>query len=243
VPERDLPGIDVVAWSGTDDDPAGSAWRVESWRAHPAAAVAAVVVLLAGGVAAVAVRRGGNEYSGPDALREWASDQHGDLDPPAGVVLPDVTCDGDPYDLLAVRTCLRRAQRTGTPAIGHMRADMGYPDAFDHWTTVDADGQATMIERQLTVTHRPDVQGTGKIRPWELETTTVSWRTWECDRVRIFDEVDQYPGVECEVPPDEPTPQPASHDVQVRKLSEAERQDLVRAFACAHPAELSEYGC
>lgn len=217
---------------------------MESWRARPVAAVVAVVVLLVAVAALVVQRRSaGDERDRLGALREWASGQHGDLDPPAGIVLPDVSCDGDPYDLVAVRGCLREAHRSGTPASGHLRADMSYPDALDLWITVAADRHATIVERVLTVPRRPDVEGTGEIHPWELTTTSVSWRTWTCERVSFSDEVDLYPGVECEDADEGPALPPEFEESEVRELTEAERQELVRAFACTHPQELGEYGC
>lgn len=129
--ERDLPPVEILRCGGTNDElgnDEGPRWRVESWRAHPVASAASVTLLLAA-VAVVVVQQSsaGNEDDGRNALREWASGQHDDGDPPAGVVLPDPTCDEDPHDHVAVRTCLREAQRIGTPASGHLRADMSYP--------------------------------------------------------------------------------------------------------------------
>jgi hypothetical protein len=247
VSSSDLPEIEVLSSGQTGDLPAGhdrSGWQVESWRAHPVAAAAAVVVLLAS-VAAVVVPGRGDERGdeGRGALRAWASAQHDVGDPPAGVVLPEVTCGGDPYDLGSVRACLRDAQRSGEPAGGHLRMDSSYPDALDHWIGLSADGRATIVERVLTVTHRPDVEGSGEIRPWQLTTTTLLWRTWECQAVVFWEEVDLYPGVECRDAEAFPVEPPAFEHSERRDLTDAERQELVRAFACTHPEELSRDDC
>lgn len=245
VPERKLPEIEILPSVGRDDDPADndrSGSRAKSWPDHPVVAAAAVVVLLSGAAAvALQSRSAGNRYEGLNALRDWASDQHDHIDPPAGVVLPDVTCARDPYDLVEARTCLRDAQRTGEPAGGLLRMDSSYPDAFDHWITIGADGRATITQRQVTVT-RPDVEGTGKIQPWQLRTRTLSWRVWECEALVFSGEVDVYPGVQCVEKGDAPV-RPLLEHSESRNLTDAERQELVGAFACSHPEEFSEYDC
>lgn len=100
-----------------------------------------------------------------------------------------------------------------------------------------------VTERFLTVTHRPDVEGSGTIQPSQLTSTTVSWRTWTCEQLVFADEADVYPGVECQEVLDGGAQPPDFEHTEVRDLTDVERRELVRAFACTHPDELSEDDC
>ena len=100
-----------------------------------------------------------------------------------------------------------------------------------------------MTQRVVSVPDVPDVEGDGEILSGQLRTVTESWRVWECDQFMFSDQADLYPGIDCREGADGSAKPPAIEHSENRDLTGSERDELIRAFACAHPEELDEYDC